>query len=80
MGHTLHIQRTKWNTFRIPLISLGILKSPHCFILLIHSDRLERQRTQTVDSLESPDQEVKVCKASFQKWGARQYQNLTLIN
>ena len=37
---------------------------------IIHSSCLERQRTQTVDSLESPVTKVLVCLGSFQKLGA----------
>ena len=57
----------------------GNLKSPHCSTILIHSSFLERQITQTVDSLESPVTKVLVCLGSFQKWGAQHYQNLTLV-
>ena len=46
MAHTLYIQSTEWNICRLPLVSKGVLKSPHCVTLLIHSIWLDRQRTQ----------------------------------
>ena len=79
MAHTLFIQRTERTPCRLPLVLQGILKSPHCFTLLIHSTCLERQRTQAVDSLESPVTKVLVCRGFFQKWGAQLYQNLPLV-
>ena len=79
MAHTLFIQRTERTPCRLPLVLQGILKSPHCFTLLIHSTCLERQRTQAVDSLESPVTKVSVCRGFFQKWGAQLYQNLPLV-
>ena len=56
-----------------------ILNSPHCSTLVIHSTCLERQRTQAVDSLESPVTKVLVSRGSFKKWGAQHNQNLILI-
>ena len=44
--------------------------------LLIHSTYLGRQRIQAVESLKS--NVTKVCRGSFQEWGAQHYQNLTL--
>ena len=79
MAHTLFIQRTERTPCRLPLVLQGILKSPHCSTLLIHSTCLERQRTQAVDSLESPVTKVLVCRGSFQKWDAQHYQNFTLV-
>ena len=66
MAHTLFIQRTERTPSRLTLVLQMILKSPHCFTLLIHT-------TQTVDSLESPVPKVLVCRGSFQKWGAIHY-------
>ena len=80
MAHTLFIQRTARTLCRQPLVLQWILKSPHCSTILIHSTYLERQRTQAVDSLESPVTKVLVGKESFQKSGSQQYQNVTLVN
>ena len=46
---------------------------------LIHSNRLERLRTQAVDSLESPVTELVVGRGSFRKWGVLHNQNFTLV-
>ena len=79
LARNLFIQRTERTPCRLPLFLQGILKSPHCSTILIHSTCLERQRTQAVDSLEYPVTKVLVCRGSFQEWGAQHYQNLTLV-
>ena len=80
MAHTLFIERTARTLCRLPLVLQWILKSPPCSTLLIHSTYPERQRTQAVDSLESPATKMLVGKEFFQKSGSQQYQNLTLVN
>ena len=64
---TLFILRTERTPCRVPLVWQGILRSPHCFTLLSHLTRLERQRTKAVDSLESPVTQAIVCRGSSQK-------------
>ena len=68
MAHTLFIQRTERTPDRLPPVLQGILKSPHCSTLLIHSTCLARKRTQAVDFLKSPVTKVLVCRGSLQKW------------
>ena len=78
IGQTLFIHRTERTSCRLPLVLQGILKSLHCFTILINSTCLERQRTQAVDSLESPVTKMLLCGEFFQKWGAQLYKNLPL--
>ena len=79
MARTLFIQRTERTPCRLPLVLQGILKSPLCFTILIHSICLERQRIQAVDSLEFPVTKVLVCRGFVQKLGVQLYQNLPLV-
>ena len=72
-------KRTERTPCRLQLVLQGILKTSHCSTPLIHSTCLERQRTQAVDSLESPVTKGLVCRESFQIWGAQHNQNLTLV-
>ena len=62
-------KRTERTPCRLQLVLQGILKSPHCSTLLIHSTCLERQRTQAVDSLASDVTPVVVRGGFFQKQG-----------
>ena len=48
----MFIQWIERASCRLQLVLQGILKSPHCSTLLIHSTCLERQRNQAVYSLE----------------------------
>ena len=64
IAHTLLIKSTKRNPCRLLLVWQG---SSHWFTLLIHSTRLERQRSQALDSFKSLVSEVVVGRGSFQK-------------